>query len=95
MSEGDIISGNSLATIVIRLLCRRPGNLGSISGKDRKSSLLQNVYSSDFQPVCREGSAGVPREFGGRLKRSEKKLRNKKLFSILIKTLFFIISLRK
>jgi hypothetical protein len=27
--------------------------------------LLSRLYSSDFQPVCHEVSAGVSREFGG------------------------------
>jgi hypothetical protein len=32
--------------------------------------------------VWREGSAGVPREFGGKSKRSEKNLKNKKFVEI-------------
>jgi hypothetical protein len=35
-----------------------------------------------------KGSAGVPREFGGRSKRSEKKLRNKKLSKFITNIIF-------
>jgi hypothetical protein len=56
---------------------------------------VSKLYSSDLQPVCRdtllscEGSAGVPREFGGRSKRSEeKKLGIKKLPKSMISIIF-------
>jgi hypothetical protein len=36
--------------------------------------LVSTLHSSGFQPVCREGSAGVSREFEGRSKKKNEKI---------------------
>jgi hypothetical protein len=68
----------------MKALSSHPSPSGLAHGWLRMPYVRQTLYSSDFQPVCRatlvwrELSAGVPRQFGERLKSSEKKLRNKK-----------------
>jgi hypothetical protein len=71
-SEFVVLTGTMLSESWIRKYVVGSGNIQNM----KQTDCLGQWF---FQPVCREGSADVPRELGERSKEARKKLRNKKI----------------